>query len=265
MIRKAIRSLLHKFNYEIIKFDWKDPDKFKVNSNIENTFLYDTPLGKFYLPSFLDKDIVSYVIRRGELFDENIFSIAKKYVQPNGCVLDIGANYGQMSVQLSKLVGEKGKVYSFEAEPFVYSILKNNIEINDCNNVQIIEGAVHFENDKTLIFPEPDFVKFKTYGSYGIDYKATVGREVKTLTIDSLNIQEKIDFAKVDIQGADLFALMGAKETIQKNRMPIIFEFEQQFQDNFGTTFQDYVDFVQSINYKFAETVDDINFLIVPQ
>jgi hypothetical protein len=40
-----------------------------------------------------------------------------------------------------------------------------------------------------------------------------------------------------------------ATETIKRHRMPIIFEFEQQFQAEFGTSFQDYVDFVNSISY----------------
>ncbi len=264
MLRNIVRNFLHRYNYEIIKIDWKHPDKFKVTSDIANTELFDTPLGKFYLPDFLQGDIVSRAIRRGEVFDENIMNIAKQYLKKGDAVLDLGANYGQMSVGLSKIVGPEGKVYAFEAEPYVYSILQHNIKANNCTNIVPVFGAVHYENDVELIFPEPDFDKFKTYGSYGLDMKAKEGRKVKTLTIDSLAIPEKIGFMKIDVQGADLFAMQGARETILKNKMPIIFEFEQQFQDNFGTTFQDYVAFAQSINYKFAATVDDINFLIVP-
>ena len=57
----------------------------------------------------------------------------------------------------------------------------------------------------------------------------------------------------------------GAVETIKRHRMPIIFEFEQQFQAEFGTSFQDYVDFVNSISYRFENTVLNINYLIVPR
>ncbi len=56
-----------------------------------------------------------------------------------------------------------------------------------------------------------------------------------------------------------------AKETIMKNRMPIIFEFEQQFQEQFSTTFQDYVDFVAEINYKFVMVFEYTNYLIEPR
>ncbi len=264
MIRKIIRIFLNKYNYDIIKIDWKDPNRFKITSDIEGLDLFDTPTGKFYLPDFLNTDIVSNVIRRGELFDENIINLARKYLKKGDTVLDVGANYGQMTVELSKITGVAGQVYSFEAEAYVYSILEKNILINKCTNVTPVFGAVYFENDVELIFPEPDFKQFKTYGYYGLNMKTKTGRKVKTITIDSMNIPEKIGFMKIDVQGADLFAMQGAKNTIIKNKMPIVFEFEQQFQENFNTCFQDYVDFVQSINYKFAGTIDDINFLIVP-
>ena len=56
--------------------------------------------------------------------------------------------------------------------------------------------------------------------------------------------------------------MRGARETISRHRMPIIFEYEEQFQQEFGTTFQDYVDFVSEIGYRFVRTIDSINFLI---
>jgi FkbM family methyltransferase len=265
MLRKTIRKFLNKLNYDIVKIDWINPDKFKVTSDKEKTDLFETPLGKFYLPNFLDNDIVSESIKTGKLFDENIINVAKKYLKNGDVALDVGANYGQMSLSLSNIVGKNGRVFSFEAEPFVFDILSSNINKNNQTNITPIFGAVYFENNIELIFPEPNFKKFKTYGSYGLDMKAKEGRKIKTITIDSLNIKEKIGFMKIDVQGADLFAMMGAKETILKNKMPIVFEFEQQFQENFGTNFQDYVDFVQNINYRFSETIDDINFLILPQ
>jgi hypothetical protein len=44
--------------------------------------------------------------------------ILKKYVTKNAIVFDIGANIGYVSIAMSRLVGENGKVFSFEAIPF---------------------------------------------------------------------------------------------------------------------------------------------------
>jgi hypothetical protein len=102
---------------------------------------------------------------------------------------------------------------------------------------------------------------------YGIDPNATSGRRVATIAIDSLNIEHPISLInyKVDIQGSDLFAMRGARDTIQKHRLTIIFEFDQQFQSEFGTSFDDYMEFVKSFGYMVDKTVNGINYLIVPR
>jgi hypothetical protein len=128
-----------------------------------------------------------------------------------------------------------------------------------------VQGAVYNTLGKKLVFPEPDFKRFPSYGSYGIDPNAREGRTVESVTIDSLAIEGPVSFMKVDIQGSDLFALQGARETILKYKMPILFEYEEQFQKDFHTSFDDYIDFVRSINYRFEKIIYGINYLVVPK
>ena len=265
-MKKIFRQILNKFNYDISKLYYNGSEKFKIDSKENGLALYKTPSGDYYLPSFLKKDLVKNTITRGLVYDEEIIELAKSHLTAGISFLDVGANYGQMSVLLSQHLAKigNGKVYSFEAEPFVGEILQKNININNCKNVEIVLGAVHNKSGEKLIFPEPDFKRFDSYGSYGINPQASTGRTVETLTIDSLQIKEKIGFIKIDIQGSDLFALQGAKQTILANKPIIIFEFEEQFQKEFNTNFNDYVDFVKSIDYKFAEIISSVNYLIVP-
>jgi hypothetical protein len=58
--------------------------------------------------------------------------------------------------------------------------------------------------------------------------------------------------------------MQGAINTIQRFRMPIIFEYEYQFEEKYNYSFQEYVDFVTSIDYKFARVINGCNFLILP-
>jgi FkbM family methyltransferase len=263
MIKKQVRSFLNRFNYDIVKLAYNGSDKYKINSSIEGLNLYNTPTGKFYLPAGLKKDIVCNTIQNGNYFEPDVIEVAKQYIKPNTGVLDVGSNYGQMAIFFSSLVAN-GVVYAFEAEPFIFKILTENIKLNNAENIKPVFGAVYNKTGVELVFPEPDFERFDSYGSYGIDPNAKQGRVVKSITIDSLNIQEPISFMKVDIQGSDLFALQGAKNTILKNKMPILFEFEEQFQNEFSTSFNDYALFVQSINYRFEKIITGINYLIVP-
>lgn len=260
-----IISLLFKyFGYDLTKS--KLPFKYyKGKSDVVGLDFHPTPIGKYYLPSGNKSDGVASHMKRGIYFEKEVIELAQRHIKPGSIVLDIGANFGQMSIAFSKMAGENGHVYSFEAQKLVFNILQNNLRVNNCTNVKPFFNAVYDKHGETLMFPEPDFSITKTYGSFGLDPTKKTGEPVESLTIDNLNIQEPISFIKIDIQGADIFALRGAKQTILKHKMPILFEFEQEFQAQFNTTFQDYVDFVNEINYKFVETVLDINFLIVPK
>jgi len=88
---------------------------------------------------------------------------------------------------------------------------------------------------------------------------------VKSLTIDSLNIERPISFMKIDIQGGDLQAMKGAVNTIKRHKMPILFEYEFHFEDELQLCFQDYVDFVHDIGYRFTKVVNGHNYLICPK
>jgi FkbM family methyltransferase len=267
--RLFVNDLLSPFGFAINRVEKQPSKSFRTTVGVqERVQLYETPTGRYYLPTDAPQDHVIQCIKIGGIFEPEIIETAKAYIWPGSTVLDVGANFGQMSVFFSRFVGAGGEVHSFEADPFVYELFLKTLAANNCQNVTAHPGAVYDRPNQQLFYPVQDFKRAQAYGSYGIDPKATAGRTVKTLTIDGLNINTPISFMKVDIQGSDLFALRGAVETIKRHRMPILFEFEQQFQAEFGTSFQDYVDFVNSISYRFEKVVmeiESINYLIVPR
>ncbi len=210
--------------------------------------------------------MVANAIRNDQIFEKEIVDVAFKYIKENTAVLDLGSNVGQMSILFSQKVGDGGKVYAFDANDFIYEILKKNIEAkNKIGSIIPTFGAIHNKDKEILYFPVQDFEKYGAYGSYGIDYNSKDGREVKSITIDSLNIPEAISFMKIDIQGGDLQAMQGAVKTIEKNKMPILFEYEYQFEDDYNLSFQEYVDFVREIGYVFKNVINGHNYLIIPK
>lgn len=260
-MKKLIVNTIRKLGYDIVKYG-------DVPHSVRNKKLsfYSTKTGNYFLPTDAINDEIAAAIKNNQIFDKEIVEWASKFIRPKTSVLDIGSNFGQMSVLFSKLLNGKGRVYSFEADDWVYKILLKNIKANRKNGVIIPHfGAVHNKNNKTLFFPVQDFKKYQSYGSFGIDYIARRGRKVKSLTIDGLKIKEQISFMKIDIEGGDLKAMEGARKTIKKNKMPIIFEFQGIYQDKYNMHFQDYIDFVEDINYKFSRVINEINFLILPK
>lgn len=263
-IKKTVKSVVNNFGFDLQRLPKKQPLA-PTPQTEEGVEFYKTALGDFYLPANAPDDVVISSIREGRIFEPEVVETAKRFIKEGSIVLDVGANFGQMSILFSKMTGNNGIVYAFEADDFIFEILKKNIEANNCTNIIPVFGAVYKESGKEFFFPKQDFKRFASFGSYGIDPNATEGRQVTSVMIDDLDFAKPVSFMKVDVQGSDLFAMEGAKLTIKKHKMPVLFEFEQQFQEEFGTTFQDYVDFVNSLDYKFAETVMSVNYLINPK
>jgi FkbM family methyltransferase len=261
-LKRLIRGILRRFNVDVVRYR---PKRLKSTRTRALSY-FETATGNYYLPRDAHGDLIANQIKAGRVFDEEIIRVARRYAKPGTAVLDVGANFGQMSILLSNIVGDQGKVYSFDADDFVFELLTKNIAANGREQrIVPVFGAVHNVPNQTLYSPLQDFVRFQTYGSYGIDYGGNTGRPVPSITIDSLDIAEPISFMKVDVQGGDLQAMQGAVGTIAKNKMPIVFEYEYQFEAQYKLSFQDYVDFVGQIGYRFESVINGYNYLIVPR
>ena len=80
----------------------------------------------------------------------NSINKLKDFIEPDTIVLDLGANFGQMSILWSKCKPNI-KVYAFEASKYVFSILKKNVNLNSAN-VEAINALVGNEtNDEQFI------------------------------------------------------------------------------------------------------------------
>ena len=84
--------------------------------------------GNYYLPQFALKDLIRNEIIDNKIFDKKVYETAIKYVKEDSIVLDVGANFGQLSVLLSKCK-KNVEVYSFEASNYLFEILKKNIQV----------------------------------------------------------------------------------------------------------------------------------------
>lgn len=258
-MKQLIKNITRSFGFEVTKYV-----KQKRSVKTNKLSYHKTKTGNYYLPQDAHQDYIANSIKENVIFDVEIYEVARKYIKAATTVLDVGSNFGQMAVLMSRLVGEDGVVHAFEADDFVIEVLRKNA-VENTKNIIVHFGAVHNERNKTLYFPDQDFERYGSYGSYGIDYVTGKGRPVKTLMIDDIDFDLPVSFIKIDIQGGDLFALKGAVHTIQKYKMPIIFEYEYQFEDELNLNFQEYVDFVKSINYKFERVINGQNYLILPK
>jgi FkbM family methyltransferase len=194
-IKKIVLKVINKLGYHLSAIDHFPNEKaYARPSKYEDLKYYETPIGKYYLPKTSSNDVIAKCMRNGVLFDEVIINTAKRYIKEDTGVVDIGSNYGRMTIEFSKYIGQNGKVYSFEAQKSVYDILIKNVEANCPSRVQTYYNAEYETDKRVMKFPIPDFRKTETLGSFGLNPQIDEGIDVTTITIDSLNIKQPISF-----------------------------------------------------------------------
>lgn len=139
-------------------------------------------------------------------------------VKNGSVVLDLGAHAGFYTLLASFLVGEKGRVFAFEPDRKNLFYLKRHLQLNGVTNVTLIEAAVS-DVDGKIFFTEGQNNTFTGRISESGDVT------VPAVSLDELFAEGKLplpDYIKIDIEGAEMRALSGAKNVLEAGR-PAIF------------------------------------------
>ena len=145
-----------------------------------------------------------------------INEVKRVYVKPKkgDVVLDVGAHYGFYSLLASCLVGVKGCVLAFEPHLHNYRRLAANLRLNGIKNVKAFNLALGEFNGRAKLYTDGESGAYSTFFKRGARYQ-----KVRMVRLDTVATQmglEKLDLIKIDIEGAELSVLEGARETIQK-------------------------------------------------
>ena len=180
------------------------------------------------------------------------------------CIFDVGAHYGETSVRYSQLF-PASRIDAFEPYPKAFQRLKENTSASPnvrCHNFAIGESQTNqilFVNalDATnSVYPRP--VCGKPYYP-----RAAITEEkitVKTTTIDALMSelgQSFVDILKMDIQGAELKALEGARDVLNRELVGLVY-LEVMFIEKYDAApgFYDIDQFLKSFGYSFFAFYD---------
>jgi FkbM family methyltransferase len=150
-------------------------------------------------------------------------------VKPGMVVFDVGANIGYISLLLAQRVGERGKVYAFEALPDNLARLRTNLALNDLGeNVVVIPAAVVDGERRMRFLIGPSGGMGKVDGSAGredIDYSHEV--EVDGLSLDAFVFERGNPLpqvVKMDIEGGEVLALPGMVRLLEQVRPLMLLE-----------------------------------------
>lgn len=154
-------------------------------------------------------------------------------VQPGWICVDVGAHLGYFTMLLAKLVGEHGRVIAFEAHPDNAAQTRSNVGMNGyearvrVENMAVSDGAHH----SVKLYPGRDHSSFE-WNIVGHDVQGNPVQHELDIPATSLDAYFppglRVDFVKMDVEGAEAQALCGMRRLLRQSRPFVVVEFHSE-------------------------------------
>ncbi len=132
-------------------------------------------------------------------------------MKPGMVVFDVGANKGELRMNLSRLVGPEGHISAFEPSAMFYKTFLKNADRNKIKNITVINKGLGRNAKRIFLELDPQ--------NSGMSHIADTGKEwIDIISLDEWMIQEPAftpDLIKVDVEGFEMEMLYGAVQTIK--------------------------------------------------
>jgi len=191
-------------------------------------------------------------------YEPVFYSAFVEEIRPGMKVADVGAHFGFFTLAAALRVGGEGRVFSFEPSAQTAATLRQNVLLNHWQErVEVVE---------TVVSDAEGFVSFYTYGT---SMAASLSRqnvevlnperpaaatEIKVLsvTIDQFCKARLIglDLLKIDVEGAELLVLRGARALLLTARPRILCEIHPLQMQHCGCSKAELDSFLQDVGYR---------------
>jgi FkbM family methyltransferase len=213
----------------------REKNKDKIRSLCHNAFLGNQEslcrvLGRFLM--YVDTDdtgFASHMLMDG-FWEIHITEVMASILRPGMTVVDAGANFGYYSLLMANMIGPRGHLYAVEPNPKTINFLKKTLSVNGFKDRStVVEAALSDRDDLEVSFKipknEPKNAHILRKGEVADTLNSDLFEitTVSTKRLDSvIGDKEKIDFIKVDVEGAEHMLWHGMKNILQSNQDIII-------------------------------------------
>lgn len=186
-------------------------------------------------------------------------------IPKGGVCLDIGAAAGFYTAEMSRLVGPGGVVHSFEPLRFAHATASRILGLRSGTNVVRHSMALGDSGDEVVMsVPLRRGVpvtgrSFVTRNASGLGSNAEFDEHLRVVvdgdTLDGFCARAgltRIDFVKIDVEGAELHVLRGGEATIERLRPVVMVEVEDRHLERFGTHSSQIAEWFASRDYRMS-------------
>ncbi len=154
-------------------------------------------------------------------------ALLERFLQPGMVFVDGGANTGVFTFTAAQLVGPSGRVVAFEPGAACFQALNESAKLNCSQHVCLRNQAISNSSGTARLYHHD-----RQENSFSLGGGGDVGfEEVEITTLDRMAEEEglaRIDFIKLDVEGAEEFVLRGAAGSLERWRPIVLFEVNPQ-------------------------------------
>jgi FkbM family methyltransferase len=174
-------------------------------------------------------------------FEPNEFVFLRGLLSPGMVAIDVGANEGLYTLFVAARVGPTGRAVAVEPSSRERATLQHNVDINRLANVTVVDSALGAALGKAnLQIASGEHTGHNTLGSFVYDEVVAADSEMVTVeTLDGLIERlalTRVDFVKVDVEGAETSVLRGAGNVLRRLRPLLLLEANEQALQAQGTS-----------------------------
>jgi FkbM family methyltransferase len=191
-------------------------------------------------------------------YNHEVIAVLKKIVRPGMTIFDIGANIGEITMVAAKLVGHGGSVIAFEPIDRIADSLASNVMHNNLCQVTIERLALSDQEGKREIYSSCGQDIREENCGLGSLYRTAIEQAplqiVSLCTLDDYMQEHSIqslDIIKIDIEGAELPCLKGAKNVLHQYKPILIVELNEETAVIAGYRQSDILDYLETFDYFF--------------
>jgi FkbM family methyltransferase len=156
-------------------------------------------------------------------YEPEVFDFVRAHCRTGETVIDAGAHMGVLSVVMARLVGESGRVFSFEPTLSARVVLEKTVRLNRCEGIVEIRPEALGRVTGSAMFYDDTSVPAPVWNSLVPFERSDRAIHVKTVSIDDFvsALAAPPASIKVDVEGAELNVLRGAVRTLDAHRPAI--------------------------------------------
>ncbi len=219
---------------------------------------------KFYVDT-RDISLAPHILIDGD-WEPWITRVFRQRVRLGMRFIDIGANFGWYSVLAADIVGPTGYVTAFEANTIVSNILAKNLAVNGFSSwSKVIPKAVYSESTSV------DFNVDTLYMGGSSIFGGRPSDDVSRITVQATSIddylqdEKRVDFLKIDAEGAEPFIIRGAHTALQKNLgVEIMMEFSTHMIAGSSGSLDGFIEMIKDLKFRVWQIKVDSTLQEVP-